>query len=292
VLATAGARVDQIRRAALAGNPNAFSPRPDMAADTVTAFNPRVSARIALTPPSAANATVLRGGYSSGIKPPSAFEISSTDNPSLKPERNRSLEAAIEQTLLHGTTQLSAAVFWNRYDDLIITVGRSLAGASQYRSDNLSNSRARGIEVAASIRTGAGLTVRGGYTWLDTEILAADGVDGTGLAPFEVGDALLRRPRHRGFADVAFTRGAASAFFTLDARGRTLDVEPSFGLFGGLYDNDGYVTSSVGASWTVARRVTLFARVTNLFDRGYEEIFGFPAPPRRVAGGIRVAAGR
>ena len=276
LLATAGGRIDQIRHD---GN-------------TVTAFNPRVSARIYLTSPSAENVTSLRGGYASGIKPPSAFELSSTDNPSLKPERNRSVEAAIEQTLMRGTVQLSATAFWNRYDDLIITVGRSLAGVSQYRSDNLSNSRARGWELAAAFRTGAGLSLRGGYTWLHTEILAADGVAETGLAPFVVGDRLLRRPRNRGFADVTFTRGNGSAFFALDARGRTLDVEPSFGLFGGLYDNDGYVTSSAGASWTFARRVTLFARVTNLFDRDYEEIFGFPAPSRRVAGGIRIAASR
>ena len=114
----------------------------------------------------------------------------------------------------------------------------------------------------------------------------------TGLAPFEVGDRLPRRPRHRGFVDVGFARGSLSAFFTVDARGRTLDIEPSFGLFGGLFENSGYASSSAGVSWQFGRRVTLFGRVTNLFDRRYEEIFGFPAPGRRAAGGVRIAAGR
>jgi len=295
VLFTAGARLDQVHRDALTGDASPYGARPDMGADTVWSFNPRVSAVVYLTPPSAANATRVRGGFSTGIRPPSAFELSFTDNPALRPERNRSAEIAIEQTLAGGAVSLAAAAFWNRYDDLIITVGRSLAGASRYRSDNLSNSTARGLELSTGARgTGAldGLTIRAGYTWLDTDILAADGIAATGLAPFKVGDRLLRRPRHRGFVDVGYARGGATAFATLDARGEALDVEPSYGLFGGLFENPGHATASAGMSWQLARRVSIFGRVTNIFDRRYEEIFGFPAPGRRAAGGVRVAASR
>jgi outer membrane receptor protein involved in Fe transport len=188
--------------------------------------------------------------------------------------------------------QLGATAFWNRYDDLIITVGRSIAGASQYRSDNLSNSRARGLELSAGARMPNGFAFRGGYTYLETEILAADGVSETGLAPFVVGDRLLRRPRHRTFWDLSYAHARGSAFFVLEGRGATLDVEPSFGLFGGLFENPGYNTASAGGSWSLARGLSIFGRVTNLFDREYEEIFGFPAPGRRATGGVRVAAGR
>jgi len=294
VLLTAGARLDQIRRDALDGDASPFGARPDMTSDTIWSFNPRVSAVFYLTPPSAANAARVRTGFSTGIKPPSAFELAFTDNPGLRPERSRSTEVAIEQALAGGALQLTAAGFWNRYDDLIITVGRTLAGASRYRSDNLSNSKARGVELSANARaTGRfdGLTLRAGYTWLDTKILAADGIAETGLAPFRVGDRLLRRPRHRAFVDVGYARANATAFFTIDARGETLDVEPSFGLFGGLFENPGYATSSAGLSWRFGR-ATVFGRVTNIFDRRYEEIFGFPAPGRRAAAGVRVAAGR
>ncbi len=295
VLFTAGARLEQIHSAALAGDASPFGARPDMAAHTIWSFNPRVSAVVYLTPPASASATRVRAGYSTGIKPPSAFELSSTDNPALKPERNRSGEIALEQTLAHGAVTLGAAAFWNRYDDLIITVGQSLAGASQYRSDNLSNSEARGLELSAATRaSGAleGLSLRGGYTWIETRILAADDTGVTGLAPFEVGDRLLRRPAHRAFVDLTYARGAVSAFASTEARDETLDIDPSFGLFGGLYDNPGYTTSSAGVSWRLTPRVTLFGRVTNLFDRAYEEVFGFPAPGRQAAGGVRVAAGR
>ena len=295
LLVTAGARVDRIHREGLAGDANPYGARPDMPADTVWSFNPRVSALVYVTPASGSSTTRIRAGFSTGIKPPSAFELSFTDNPALRPEHNRSAEVALEQTLAQGAVHVAATAFSNRYDDLIITVGRTLAGASRYRSDNLSNSRARGVELSAAARGAghlAGFTIKGGYTWLATEILAADGVSVTGLAPFEVGDRLLRRPGHRGFVDLGFARGGVTAFVAVDGRGETLDVDPSWGLFGGLFDNPGHVSSAVGASWQMARRITIFGRVTNLFDRRYEEIFGFPAPPRRAAGGVRIAAGR
>ena len=295
MLFTAGARLEQIHRAALPGDASPFGARPDMDGSTIWSFNPRVSAVLYLTPPASAASTRVRGGFSTGIRPPSAFELSFTDNPGLRPERNRSGDVALEQTLAHGAVTLGATAFWNRYDDLIITVGRSIAGSSRYRSDNLSNSNARGIELALSARaSGAleGLSMRGGYTWLQTRILAADGVDVTGLAPFTVGDRLLRRPAHRAFLDATFTRGALTAFASTEARGETLDVEPSFGLFGGLYDNPGYTTSAAGLAWRLSRHVDVFGRVTNLFDRDYEEVFGFPAPGRQLMAGARIAAGR
>ena len=117
-----------------------------MAAHAIWSFNPRVSAVFYLSSPASSRATRIRAGFATGIKPPAAFELSSTDNPALKPERNRSSEVALEQTLRGGSVNLSATAFWNRYDDLIITVGRAVAGASQYRSDNLSNSRAHGLD--------------------------------------------------------------------------------------------------------------------------------------------------
>jgi outer membrane cobalamin receptor len=69
-------------------------------------------------------------------------------------------------------------------------------------------------------------------------------------------------------------------------------VDPSFGTFGGLYDLSGYAAWSAGASWRLHRHLELFGRLTNLFDRDYEEVLGFPALGRSAMGGLRVAAGR
>jgi outer membrane cobalamin receptor len=42
----------------------------------------------------------------------------------------------------------------------------------------------------------------------------------------------------------------------------------------------------------VTPRLELFGRIENLFDREYEEVFGFPALGRGVMAGLRIAASR
>ena len=116
-------------------------------------------------------------------------------------------------------------------------------------------------------------------------------VDNTGAAPppFTVGDPLLRRPRHQGSLDLLWTRNALSAFAEVRARGEVLDVEPSFGAFGGLFESAGFTVVDVGASWRFAHGIEVFARALNLLDRPYEEFLGYPAPGRLGVVGVRVA---
>jgi outer membrane cobalamin receptor len=48
----------------------------------------------------------------------------------------------------------------------------------------------------------------------------------------------------------------------------------------------------VGGSFRVARELEVYARVTNLADRAYEDALGFPAQARSATIGLRVAVGR
>jgi outer membrane receptor protein involved in Fe transport len=68
-----------------------------------------------------------------------------------------------------------------------------------------------------------------------------------------------------------------------------LDVEPSFGAFGGLFESAGFTVLDAGASWRFPRGIELFARGTNLLDRSYEEFLGYPAPGRLGVVGVRIA---
>ena len=284
---TAGVRIDDIRRDALEGDPNPFGPRPAFPADAVTSVNPRIAARVvAWQDASGIARTTLRASAGTGIRPPDAFEIAFTDNPSLSPERSRSADVGVSHLLL-PTLSVGATAFFNYYDDLIIAVGSSFQDQSRYRTDNISNARARGVELEGSWRGPAGLTARLGYTWLDTEVLAVDDADAA-PPPFVVGDPLLRRPRHQGSIDLGWGRGPASAFATLRARSSVLDVEPSFGTFGGLFRAPGFAVLDGGASWRVARQFTIFGRGLNLLDREYEEAYGYPSPGRQGMIGVRV----
>ena len=237
--------------------------------------------------------THLRKPVGTGIRPPDAFELAFTDNPALAPERSRSAEVGIEQAFAAGHGGIEATWFHNTFDDLIVAVGRFVE-SSRFRTDNISNARAKGLELGATARYRAAATdvqARVTYTFLDSEILAVDRA-GAAPSPFTIGQALLNRPRHQWAVGAGAAHGRATVWLRGGGRGRVLAVEPSYGTFGGLFDADGYNVWNAGASWRVARRLEIFGRVENLFDRRYEEVFGFPAPGRGAFAGLRIAAGR
>jgi outer membrane cobalamin receptor len=292
---TAGLRVERITRSALPGNPSAFSPRPEFPDDTVVSTNPKIAAAWYVRG-SDGDFTKVRASAGTGIRPPDGFEIAFTDNPSLKPERSRSFDAGLDQAFAGGRALVEATAFLNRYDDLIVAVG-SFAGSSRYRTDNISNARSRGLELTGTVRpripaaVPVDLQLRLAYTLLDTEILAVDQSTGA-PAPFTPGDALLRRPKHQFSADLLARAGRASGFIQAGGRSRVRDVDPSFGTFGGIFDAAGYSVWNIGADWRLFRGVEIFGRITNLFDRRYEEVFGYPALGRGAVAGLRVAASR
>jgi outer membrane cobalamin receptor len=293
VTLTAGVRGERIQRDTLASNPDPFAPRPAFGVDVIESVNPRVSAAYLFGAGRTASVGWMRvhAAAGTGIRPPDAFEIAFTDNPGLKPERSRSVEAGVDQSLAREHLLLGATAFYNRYDDLIVAVGTALKDASQYLTDNISNARSKGIELSAALRTGRSLSARLSYTFLDTGVLAVDGL-GTAPPPFDVGQPLLRRPRHSASLDLIYTRREVTAFARVGSRSRALDVEPTNGTFGGLFYNPGFTVVDAGASWRLAPDVEFFGRVGNLLDRHYEETYGFPALGRNVVIGVRLAAGR
>ena len=290
--ATGGLRVDNVHRDTVAALDNPDSPRPAMPADDVLSVNPKISAAYYLRP-APGTQTKVRASAGTGIRPPDAFELAFTDNPSLQPERSRSFEAGIDQSFADGRGLLEATWFRNTFDDLIIAVGRFVQ-SSRFRTDNISNARASGLEFASTLKSrAAGFDVHGRltYTFLDSEILEVDRGENA-PSPFTAGQSLLNRPRHQWALDAGVSRGRGTTWIRGGGRGRVLAVEPSFGTFGGLFDAAGYGVWNAGASWRITRQVELFGRIENLLNREYEEVFGFPALGRGMMAGLRIAASR
>ena len=288
-----GVRLERLTRDAVEADPNSFSPRPVFPSQTVNSVNPKIAASYALARSGSGRAvTRLRASAGTGIRPPDAFEIAFTDNPDLKPERSRSVDFGIEQQLGAGAYQVAATAFLNRYDNLIVTVGRSLRDASRYRTDNISNARARGVELSGAASLPRGLAINASYTFLSTRILSVDGLERLAPAPFAVGDPLIRRPRHQSALAITYKSSRVSAFAELGQRSRILDIEPNFGSFGGLFYSPGYSVVNAGTTLPIGSHLQLFVRGLNLADRKYEETLGYPALGRSAMAGIRVAAGR
>ena len=288
---TGGVRVDRITRESLAGDADAFSPRPPLPSDTVVSANPKISAAWFVTS-SDGNFTKLRGSAGTGIRPPDAFEIAFTDNPSLKPERSRSVDAGIDQALFDGRGLIEATVFFNNYDDLIVAVG-SFSGSSRYRTDNISNARARGLELAGTARAPLG------GTGAKRRRCASATRCSTPKSSPSIRAALPRHPSSSATAccgvrdislsaDVLVQPARCPRFCAAAAAATPCDVEPSFGTFGGMFEAPGYNVWNIGASWALWNRLELFGRVANLFDRELRGSAGIPgARPSRHGGAAR-----
>jgi vitamin B12 transporter len=224
--------------------------------------------------------TKVRAGYGKGIKAPtfiqnfgdgSPFAIG---NPDLKPERTRSWEVGFDQPLLKGLAELNATYFYNRFTDLIAFVG----GSPSFR--NVQAARAKGIEVAAKVHPGFGLTVGGTYTFLETKVLDNGGIGGTELP---VGAPLIRRPKHSGSLSIDHVWERLHTNLTATFVGAREDLD--FRTFPApRVTLPSYRTVDVAFTYLLLKdrlhlqELSLFGKVQNLFDEGFQQTFGFSAP--------------
>jgi len=275
---SAGLRGEFFRTPSIPGD--GFS-RPAFPATTVNRANPKVSAAYL------AGGTRLHGSYGMGVRPPSGFELAFTNNPSLKPERTRSFDAGIEQKLARGLLVLDGTYFYNRYYDLIVTLGGSLTTLSHYKSDNLANSRAQGAEFSARLRPARWVYINGSFTLLETRILSLDGSADKAPSPFHVGQQLTRRPEHSGNFVATFTKGRVAADVTGYFRGKTLYEEPNFGASNGLFWDPGFASIVINVNYTVARGLVAYGNLRNALNWHYEEVFGFPSQRLNFVAGLK-----
>jgi outer membrane cobalamin receptor len=290
VFTTIGIRTERIDRIRLAGDGS----RPAFDSSVVWSANPKVAVAWTAREVSTAAAPVLgdtkiRASAGTGIKAPTAFDIAFTDNPDLRPERSRSVDLGIEQQAWQSRLTLDATWFYNSYDDLIVSISQPLSSASRYRTDNVANARSSGLEAGAAIRVSPELSARVNWTWLDTEVLGVDSLPDVGFGLYEPGDALIRRPRHSSSLELNYASSRASAFVLVHHRGAMRDLEPNWAS--SVYTNPGRVHVALGAAVRLGAGLEAYGRVTNAFDRRYEDVLGFPAMGRSAVIGLRVTAG-
>jgi outer membrane receptor protein involved in Fe transport len=265
--------------------------RPAFAANTISKLNPKVAATYALRRDSsgAFGSLRLHSSFGTGIRPPAGLELAFTNNPALKPERTASFDFGAEQRLFGDRLSLDATYFYNRFYDLIVSLGGNLTRLSSYQSDNLSNSRAQGVELSARVRPARWMSITGSYTYLDSTLLSLKG--SSGLAPlyFSVGQPLIRRPPHSGAIVSTFSYRRLSANVTGYFRGSDLDVEPNFGASAGLFRAPGFADLGINLNLRVGDGVTAYGNLRNALNQSYEEVLGYPALKLNFVAGIKWA---
>jgi outer membrane cobalamin receptor len=279
----AGARAEIIQTARIPADAQNFPlPRPEFPANSITRVNPKAAIAYAMR-----EGTSLHASGGTGMRPPNGFELAFTNNPNLKPERTNSLDAGIEQRVFRNRVSLDMTYFYNRFYNLIVTTGGSLAHLSSYQTDNIANSRAQGGEFSLRIRPARWISLAGSYNLIKSETLSLNGSTGLAQQYFEVGQPLLRNPHNSGTMVAAFSHGRISADITGYFRGKVLDVEPNFGASAGLFYNRGFANLGVNLNYALSHGVTLYGNLRNALNQHYEEAFGFPSPFLNFVSGVK-----
>jgi vitamin B12 transporter len=238
--------------------------------------------------------TQLRVSYGEGVKEPRLDQSFGVDpcfpgNAALRPERSRTLNAGVEQTLASERVRVSAGYFYDRFYDMISfgsmppPPGCVLGFAGNYFNTDLA--RARGVNMTVEARPMRWLTISGNYTFDDSRVLKSPNA----FDPATIeGNRLLRRPVHSGNlilnAGFRHMNWNFAGYFT----GKRTDSD-FLGL--GFTSNAGYARFDLGASFDVRHGVQLFGRIENVFEKQYQEALGYPAYRRAYRLGTKLTLG-
>jgi vitamin B12 transporter len=227
--------------------------------------------------------TKLRGSYGTGFRAPTINQLFFPDfgNPNLKPEKSRSLDVAVDQYLFNDRVLLSMGYFWNRYQNLILSVldpvgcGFTIFG---FCAQNVGTSRAEGVEASAKLQLVRdrswikSLDLQFQYTWTSTENLGENPGARLPKWPMNQWSAILSYQPVESLRANLEGRFVGQRFMDAD----NLQSVPSFYVWNASFTYD------------VSKTVQIYGRADNIFNHKYEEVLFFGTPIRSVFGGVRV----
>jgi len=231
--------------------------------------------------------TRYRAFYGQGIKEPRFDQTFGTDpcfpgNPHLKPEASKGWSTGFDQKLFSDRLKLSADYFYNRFYDMV-----SFAPNPSPNPDfcgtyfNTDLAFARGVNFASELRMRKWLFVYGNYTYDDTRVLQSENAFGD--PALVAGKPLIRRPVHSGSLGINFYYARVNWNFIGYFSGVRTDtnfVNPS------QTNNPGYARFDMAVRYNLIRGFLLTARATNLFDKQYQDVLGYPALGRDYRFGL------
>src|SRR5262249_18766129 len=239
-------------------------------------------------------------------------------------------DVGLEQLVWQGRAKFAATFFYNRFTNQIEFVGISgLQALGVPLADalatgfgatlNSGNTPALGAETELELKLGRGLTPRAPSTSLDAIVRPpfptgpspCRPADQTfcafnpafpttpigAFAPLQ-GSRPFRRAPHSGSFSLAYARGRLTTAFsgTLVSRrdDSTFLSDPFFGntmLLPNRNLDASYQRFDWNGSYSVSRRLSLYATAENLASRHYAQVIGFPALPLTFRAGFRVTLG-
>lgn len=212
----------------------------------------------------------LRISYGEAFRQPSLGELyfPGSGNPKLKPESSKSYEINF---ISRPSNKFRSRYQLNYFHtDIIDLMNFDFVS---YRMENIGQARIDGLEFIIDTEYSRQLSSTIQLSWLN----ARDGSN----------KDLLRRPEWSGSWSLhgAFTenlRGDLAVVYV----GERPDIDAGTYL---TVNSAGFITVDLALSTQLSPSFTLQLRGTNLLNRNYSEINGYPSPGRRVMGGLRAS---
>jgi vitamin B12 transporter len=216
--------------------------------------------------------THLHASVATGFSPPSSQDKIFGNNFGLQPIKDRGWDAGVEQRFWEGCVLLGATYFHNNLSNVIGFNGL-------FETLNLGAARTQGLETELKVNPLPDLTITATYTYLDAEK--------TSLADISQpqGARLPRRPRNEAYISASYL-WAKKLRTTIEAKFVNAREELNFG--GPNFDIEDYSFVNLAAEYQINSHCSIFARIDNLTDEQYSEVFGFPALGRTAFAGFKV----
>lgn len=217
----------------------------------------------------------LRGSWSTSFKAPSLYQLNAPanpawlflgGNPALQPEKAKSYEIGIEQPFLQKHLTLSATYFHTRFSNLIEYYTDPTTFLSTYQ--NAAKAKSLGIELAAEADFLEGkVRIRASYTQLDTKDYSTD-------------NEILRDPWNMAQVTIRvrpIPKMETAAY--INYVGPSLDI--------GADKIKEYTVVDWIAEYSLSRNISVYSKITNLFNKHYQQIRGYGMPGIGAYGGVK-----
>lgn len=213
--------------------------------------------------------TKLRASVGSGAKRPTAYQIGNNlytaakypgedVDTDLKPETSIGVDVGIDQSLFDGAVNVSATVFYNRFQDLLSFESIAYPDGAY---ENIDRAETAGVEISGDVEIIPGKLRAGAtYAYLHSRNL-------------DTGKQLARRPEHSASFDITLI-GSYRFETTLSG----VYVGERFNRSSSTSPLPAYGRLDLSAKYMLTSQTELFGRIENLTDERYEDPDGYNAP--------------
>jgi vitamin B12 transporter len=228
----------------------------------------------------------LHGAWGSGSKNPTfterfGFFDSFIGNPHLQPEESVGWELGLEQKFPAQHILVDLTWFDEELEDEINGFVFDPATLG-FTSENTSGTSHReGVELTFDYAVNGNVNVRAAYTYLNADEL--DSLTGEKLQE-------VRRPENTASVNLnyRFLDNKANLNVSVSYNGSQIDnFFPPFPASPQRVTLDSFTLVNMAARYRFSERLTLFARIENLLDEGYEEVYGFSSPGMGAYAGLK-----